>query len=63
MLQSWFSEAREGQRIPNAELEAAIAQMMLYAVKDGLDPEHPECKAEYKKMRKQVCSYNNSLGS
>lgn len=61
LLQSWFEEAKEGVNISNHELDAAISQMMRYAVKDGLDPDSPDCKAEYRKMRKQVRAYNDSL--
>jgi hypothetical protein len=58
ILQQWFDITAP---IPKEYIEECIDQMMLYAIKDGYDPEHPECKAHYRKMRKSVKKHNESF--
>jgi hypothetical protein len=57
-LEQWFDITKP---IDQYELNISVDQMRLYAVKDGLDPEHPECKAEYRKMRNAVKQHNLSF--
>jgi sRNA-binding protein len=54
-LAQWFDVS---QPINRDDLEAAVSQMMLDAVKDGLDPDDDGCRREYRKMRLAVKRHN-----
>ena len=55
-LKQWFDIT---QPISKSDADVAEAQMMLYALKQGdVDPDGPEARAEYKKMRKAVADHN-----
>lgn len=57
-LDKWFDLS---QKITKADADLAEAQMMLYALKDGLDPDSPECKKQYRAMRKSVRKHNDKF--
>lgn len=55
-LEQWFDIT---QPISKSDADLAEAQMMLYALKQGdVDPDGPEARAEYRKMRKAVADHN-----
>ena len=55
-LNQWFDITRP---ISKSAADLAEAQMMLYALKQGdVDPDGPEARAEYRKMRKAVADHN-----
>lgn len=54
-LDQWFDLSK---RIDKSDIDLAEAQMMLYALKDGLDPDSPECKKQYRQMRAAVKAHN-----
>ncbi|HEX7324281.1 MAG TPA: hypothetical protein VF292_02865 [Rhodanobacteraceae bacterium] len=57
-LKDWFDISR---RINRADVDDAEAQMMLYAIKDGLDPCDRGCKAQYQAMRAAVREHNRQF--
>lgn len=57
-LEQWFNITK---RIPKADADLAEAQMMLYALKDGIDPDAPTAKHEYREMRKAVKQHNEQF--
>lgn len=54
-LEQWFDTTR---RISKEDADLTEAQMMLYAVKTGIDPDGPEAKRQYRKMRAAVKAHN-----
>lgn len=55
-LEQWFDIT---QPISKSDADLTEAQMMLYALKQGdVDPDGPEARAEYRKMRKAVADHN-----
>ena len=58
ILKQWFDITLP---ITKADTEDCIEQMKLYAIKENEDPEHPECKAQYRKMRKSIKKHNESF--
>jgi hypothetical protein len=54
-LAQWFDVS---QPINQDDLEDVVSQMMLYAVRDGLDPDDDGCRREYQKMRLAVKRHN-----
>jgi hypothetical protein len=54
-LDQWFDITKP---IPRDDADIAEAQMQLYALKDGEDPQHPDCVRQYKKMRAAVKAHN-----
>lgn len=59
-LSQWFDLSK---KISKADADLAEAQMMLYALKDGLDPDSPECKKQYRAMRKAVGDHNKQFAT
>lgn len=59
-LSQWFDLSK---KISKADADLAEAQMMLYALKDGLDPDSPECKKQYRAMRKAVRDHNKQFAT
>ena len=57
-LKQWFDIT---QPITKSDADLAEAQMMLYALKDDVDPDGPEARAEYRKMRKAVADHNSKF--
>jgi hypothetical protein len=57
-LEQWFDLS---QRISKADADIAEAQMMLYALQAGLDPDSPECRKQYRAMRKAVAEHNKKF--
>jgi len=57
-VDQWFDICKPLKR---EDVELAEAQMMLYAVKDGLDPECREARQEYRRMRAAVKQHNEAL--
>jgi hypothetical protein len=57
-LEQWFDLS---QRISQADADITEAQMMLYALQDGLDPDSPECRKQYRAMRKAVAEHNKKF--
>lgn len=55
MLEQWFDVSK---KIPKEELELALDQMMLYAYKDGLDPNSKDVKEELRNFKKTVQEHN-----
>jgi len=54
-LEQWFDL---NNPIPKADADLTEAQMMLSAVKDGIDPDAPDAKRQYREMRKAVKQHN-----
>ena len=59
-LEQWFDLSKP---ISKADADLPEAQMMLYALKQGDDPDHPECKAAYREMRAAVKAHNKKFKS
>jgi len=57
-LEQWFDTTK---RIPKADADLTEAQMMLYALKDGIDPDSPDAKRQYREMRKAVNQHNEQF--
>lgn len=57
-LEQWFDITKP---IPKADADLAEAQMMLYALKDGIGPDSPTAKHEYREMRKTVKQHNEQF--
>lgn len=58
-LDQWFDLT---QPISKNDADLAVAQMALYAVKQGdVDPESPEAKAEYRAMRRAIHDHNRKF--
>ncbi len=57
-LDQWFDIT---QKIPRDDLEEAECQIMLYAYKDGLDPNGKESKDACKSMRDAVKKHNKNF--
>jgi hypothetical protein len=49
------------KRIPKSDADKTEAQMWLYALKDGIDPDSPGAKYKYGKMRKAVKQHNEKF--
>jgi uncharacterized protein YeaC (DUF1315 family) len=58
ILKQWFDITSP---ITESDTEDCIEQMMLYAIKENEDPEHHECKAQYRKMRRAIKKHNESF--
>ena len=58
-LEQWFDLSR---RIPKTDCDLCEAQMMLYAVKDNIDPEGPEVQKQINQMRRAVRLHNKKFG-
>lgn len=54
-LEQWFDLTKP---IPKSDADLTEAQMMLYALKDGMDPDCPDAKRQYREMRKAVAAHN-----
>lgn len=54
-LDHWFDLTKP---IPKAEADLTQAQMMLQALKDGVDPDGAQAKRQYREMRKAVADHN-----
>ena len=50
-LEQWFAIAKP---IPIADADLTEAQMMLHALKDGIDPDCGQAKRQYREMREAV---------
>lgn len=57
-LERWFDVT---QKISKSDADVAESQMMLYALKDGLDPDDEGCKKQYRAMRKAVKEHNRKM--
>lgn len=57
-LEEWFDVSK---KIGKDDLDLAIAQMALYAYKDGADPDSPEACAQYDSMRQAVKQHNKRI--
>lgn len=57
-LEQWFDLSKP---IPKADADLTEAQMMLYALKDGIDPDCAEAKRQYRDMRKAVKEHNEKF--
>lgn len=58
-LEQWFDLTKP---ISKSDADLTEAQLMLYALKQGdLDPDGPEARAEYRKMRKAVANHNTKF--
>ncbi len=57
-LEQWFDITKP---IPKADADLTEAQMMLYALKDGMDPDCAEAKQQYREMRKAVKEHNEKF--
>lgn len=57
-LEQWFDITKP---IPKADADLTEAQMMLYALKDGMDPDCAEAKWQYREMRKAVREHNEKF--
>lgn len=57
-LKQWFDLTKP---IPKTDADITEAQMMLYAVKDGLDPDSPDAKKQYREMRAAVKKHNEQF--
>lgn len=57
-LDQWFDLSKP---IPRAELETAVAQMQVYALKEGLDPNSKGVRAEIGAFRQAALAHNRRL--
>ena len=57
-LEQWFDITKP---IPKADADLTEAQMMLHALKDGMDPDCAEAKQQYREMRKAVKEHNEKF--
>ena len=57
-LEQWFDVTKP---IPKSDADLTEAQMMLYALKDGIDPDCVEAKRQYREMRKAVKEHNDKF--
>ena len=57
-LEQWFDLAKP---IRKSDADLCEAQMALYALKDGEDPESPEARAVYQQMRLAAWQHNKRL--
>jgi len=51
------------KRIPQEDVEITEAQLMLYAVKQDMDPNGDEAHAVIRSMRKAVKAHNKKLAA
>lgn len=58
VLAQWFDLSK---KIEREDLQIAIDQMALYAIKEGLDPDCAESKREYKAMKNAVRLHNEQF--
>jgi hypothetical protein len=54
-LKQWFDLNKP---ISKSDADLTEAQIMLYLIKDGIDPDSPEAKRQYREMRKAVKQHN-----
>lgn len=54
-LDDWFDTTK---RISKDDADITEAQMVLYAVKSGIDPDGPDAKRQYRQMRAAVKAHN-----
>ena len=54
-IEQWFDITKP---IPKADADLTEAQMMLSALKEGIDPDGPDAKRQYREMRKAVKEHN-----
>src|SRR5690554_6015369 len=59
LIGSWFNT--NTRQIESHELESACDQIQLYAIKDGDDPENPECLKAIRELRKAVKIHNKAI--
>lgn len=57
-LEQWFDLTKP---IPKADADLTEAQMILHALKDGIDPDSPDAKRQYHEMRKAVKQHNEKF--
>jgi len=57
-LEQWFDLT---ERISKFDADLAEAQMMLYAIKDGMDPDNPDARRQYLEMRRAVKEHNKKF--
>lgn len=57
-LEQWFDITKP---IPKTDADLTEAQMMLYALKDGMDPDCAEAKRQYREMRRAVKAHNETF--
>jgi len=57
-LEQWFDLSKP---IPRDELETAVAQMQVYALKEGLDPNSKGVRAEVEAFRQAALAHNRRL--
>lgn len=57
-LDQWFDTTK---RISKEDADLTEAQMMLYAVKSGIDPDGPSAKRQYREMRAAVKAHNEKF--
>ena len=57
-LEQWFDITKP---IPKADADLTEAQMMLYALKNGMDQDCAEAKQQYREMRKAVKEHNEKF--
>jgi hypothetical protein len=57
-LEQWFDITKP---IPKADADLTEAQMSLYALKDGMDPDCAKAKQQYREMRKAVKEHNEKF--
>jgi hypothetical protein len=57
-LEQWFDLTKP---IPKADADLTEAQMMLYSLKDGINPDSSDAKRQYREMRKAVKQHNEKF--
>ena len=57
-LEQWFDTTR---RISKEDADLTEAQMLLYAVKSGIDPNGKNARKEYARMRRAVKTHNRRV--
>lgn len=57
-LDQWFDLTK---RIPKTDRDLCEAQMMLYALKDNMDPEGPEATRQINEMKRAVKLHNRKF--
>ncbi len=58
-LEQWFDLSK---RIPKTDRDLCEAQMLLYSVKDSIDPEGPEAQKQINQMKRAVKLHNRKFG-
>jgi hypothetical protein len=57
-IEQWFDPTK---RVPKYDIQECAAQMMLYAIKDGLDPDSEVVQQQVRDMKRAVRAHNKKF--